>query len=167
MTGYGYHDQDGPLAARPTAGPYDRSSTAADPYPHPGDVPAAVRQYGVDAYGRPYADPSGRPGGYPTPGHRDGTAPYPSQRPEHPQGTAVLLLGILGLMAPPAAFVAWYLGSRAQREIEESGLDYANSGNLVAGRLLGMVVSILCIVGFGLMLLYLVFGLLAFTTDGF
>ena len=151
MSEYGYRDTDGRFASRPQAAPYDRSV-----YPPSG--------YGADSYPADSARYAMSPQqvGYPLAGYPAGVAPYPHLRPEHPQGTAVLLLGLVGLIFAPAAFVAWFLGSRAQREIEDCGLDYANSGSITAGRVLGMVVSIAYIVGFGaLVVLPMVFGVFA------
>lgn len=44
--------------------------------------------------------------------------PYPQPYgalPEHPQGTVILVLGIVGFFATICAPIAWYLGSKAQR----------------------------------------------------
>lgn len=60
---------------------------------------------------------------------------------EHPNGTTVLVLGILslvvcGLLGP----FAWSMGSKALREIEASpGVTWNNRGNITAGRICGIV----------------------------
>jgi uncharacterized membrane protein len=72
--------------------------------------------------------------------------PYPVA-PEHPQGTTVLVLGIVGLVFGLVAPVAWYLGSKAMREIRSSGQVYSNTTSINIGRLLGMIVTIVLLVG--------------------
>jgi TRAP-type C4-dicarboxylate transport system permease small subunit len=60
---------------------------------------------------------------------------------EHPQGTTVLVLGILslavcGILGP----FAWNMGNKALREIDaNTGVTYRNRGNVTAGRLCGMI----------------------------
>ncbi len=67
---------------------------------------------------------------------------------EHPQGTTVLVLGILslvvcGLLGP----VAWGMGNRAIKEMDaEPGVVWSNRGNVAAGRICGMITSIILIV---------------------
>lgn len=75
--------------------------------------------------------------------------PYPMiPQEEHPQGTTVLVLGILGFfVAGVCAPFAWYLGSKALREGQARGIVYANQQSIVVGRILGMVMTILAIVG--------------------
>src|SRR5689334_20342922 len=93
------------------------------PEPEPGQ-PA----YGQPAYGQPaYEQPIyGRP--------------YPALPQPHPQGTIVLVLGILGFVVTLCAPIAWYLGSKALKEIRASGARYSNEDLLRVGRILGMVV---------------------------
>lgn len=83
-----------------------------------------------------------------------GPAPYPIPR-EHPEGTLVLILGLVSLVCSPLGFIAWYLGSKAERDIELSGVHYSNVGNIKAGKIVGMVTSILTMVGFVLTIGYL------------
>ena len=60
---------------------------------------------------------------------------------EHPQGTTVLVLGILslavcGILGP----FAWNMGNKAMREMNaDPGVVYRNRGNVTAGRLCGMI----------------------------
>ncbi|MEV0231263.1 DUF4190 domain-containing protein [Nonomuraea sp. NPDC050786] len=73
----------------------------------------------------------------------------------HPQGTTILVLGILSLVV--CTFIgpfAWSLGTRALREIDESGYYYENRGMVQAGRICGIISSVLMI----LMLGFLIFG---------
>ena len=71
----------------------------------------------------------------------------------HPQGTVVLVLGILGFFITICAPFAWYFGSKALKEIQASGVRYSNEDQIRVGRILGMIISILAIIG-------LVFGLI-------
>jgi hypothetical protein len=73
--------------------------------------------------------------------------PPPGWRPEHPQGTTVLVLGILslvvcGILGP----FAWSMGNKALAEIDAHPGYYSNRGSVVAGRICGIIASILLIV---------------------
>jgi hypothetical protein len=85
-----------------------------------------------------------------------GTPPYqyPPQQPygygwgprEHPQGTTVLILGILslvvcGLLGP----FAWSMGHNALREIDANPSAYSNRGLVLAGYICGIIASCLLI----------------------
>lgn len=67
--------------------------------------------------------------------------------PEHPQGTTILVLGIVGFFVTICAPIAWYMGSKAQKEMRASGVHYANEQNIAIGKILGMVLTILAIIG--------------------
>lgn len=82
-----------------------------------------------------------------------GPPPYPMP-PEHPEGTLVLVLGLVSLACSPLGFAAWYLGSKAERDIEATGLYYSNAGNIKAGKIIGMVTSIVTMVSVALMIGY-------------
>jgi hypothetical protein len=84
-----------------------------------------------------------------------GTPPpyqYPPQQPygwgprEHPQGTTVLILGILslavcGLLGP----FAWSMGHSALQEIDANPSAYSNRGLVLAGYICGIIASCLLI----------------------
>ena len=57
------------------------------------------------------------------------------------------MLGIVGLFVTICAPIAWYMGSKAQKEIAASGQHYSNEQNIKIGKIMGMVLSILAIVG--------------------
>ncbi len=76
--------------------------------------------------------------------------------PEHPQGTLVLVLGIVGIFFTLAAPFAWYLGSKATRQMQASGTAYSNESMIRIGRILGMVFTILAIVGIVFTIVFLV-----------
>ena len=98
----------------------------------------------------PPPPPSGPPP--PPGGHQPyGYQPYGGGRTaEHPQGTTVLVLGILslvvcGLLAP----VAWGMGNKALREIDaDPSVTYTNRGNVSAGRICGIIGT--CLMALGL-----------------
>jgi hypothetical protein len=62
----------------------------------------------------------------------------------HPQGTTILVLGILslvicGLLGP----VAWVMGNNALAEIDRNPSAYSNRGSVQAGRICGIVATVL------------------------
>ena len=109
-----------------------------------------------------YQPPSYPPGppGPPGPPYGYGYPP-PGYGVEHPQGTTVLVLGILslvvcGILGP----FAWSMGNRALREIDAAPPGYfRNRGNVAAGRICGIVATVLLIVS--IFVLILIFGVLA------
>lgn len=79
--------------------------------------------------------------------------PYPPVPQEHPQGTTILVLGILGFFVVGlCAPFAWYLGSKALNDGRATGVLYSNQQSIVIGRVLGIIMTIL-------MILVVVFGL--------
>jgi hypothetical protein len=66
---------------------------------------------------------------------------------EHPSGTTILVLGILslvlcGLLGP----FAWSMGNKALAEIDRNPGGYTNRGSVAAGRICGMIATIIMIV---------------------
>ncbi|MCR1781582.1 DUF4190 domain-containing protein [Nocardioides carbamazepini] len=87
-------------------------------------------------YGTPPPPPAG---GYGTGGFAGG---------DHPQGTTILILGILGLVCcGPLGIAAWVMGNKAIQEIDANPSAYTNRGTINAGRICGMIASILMVVG--------------------
>ena len=112
----------------------------------------------------PYAQPGQQypqSGGQQTPYGQQSPMPYGQQSPmpygqqqqpytmpptqEHPQGTLILIFGILGIFITIFAPIAWYLGNKARREIAASGASYANESQINTGRMLGKVFTIIYI----------------------
>ncbi|MEO3794606.1 DUF4190 domain-containing protein [Nonomuraea sp. B10E15] len=82
----------------------------------------------------------------------------------HPNGTVILVLGILGLVVCSLLGpFAWVMGNRALREIDESGHYYENRGSIQAGRICGIISSVLMMLTFGF--IFFVLGM-AFLTSG-
>jgi hypothetical protein len=107
-------------------------------YPPPsGQGPPAPQ----DPYGPQGPPPYGPQGPFPY-GY-----PPPVWRAEHPRGTTVLVLGILslvvcGILGP----FAWSMGNSALAEIDARPGYYSNRGLVVAGRICGIVATVLLIV---------------------
>ncbi|HJY44739.1 MAG TPA: hypothetical protein VJ301_08950 [Propionibacteriaceae bacterium] len=76
----------------------------------------------------------------------------PSQ--EHPQGTMILIFGILGIFITIFAPIAWYLGNKAKKDIQMSGVQYSNEQNISIGRMLGKVFTIIAIVSIVLVIIF-------------
>ncbi len=75
-------------------------------------------------------------------------SPYGGAPRAHPQGTTVLVLGILsllicGLLGP----VAWVMGNNAIAEIDRNPSAYSNRGTVQAGRICGIVATVLLVIG--------------------
>jgi hypothetical protein len=115
-------------------------------------------------YGPPSPESSQNPyGGYQVPG-QPGPVPPPGQYgavpyggyavQDHPQAMLSLVLGIIGLVVCGiVAPFAWVIGGRAVREIDESGGRLGGRSTANAGRILGIIGTVLI----GLGLLFVVF----------
>ena len=65
---------------------------------------------------------------------------------EHPDGTTVLILGVLSLVVCQfLGPVAWIMGNRAIAEIDGNPGAYTNRGSVQAGRICGIISSCLVI----------------------
>ena len=85
--------------------------------------------------------------------------PYGPPPPNHPQAITVLVLGILGLVVCGILGpFAWVMGNRTVREIDASRGALGGRTEANIGRILGIVATVLLIVGLGLVVLIFVFG---------
>ncbi len=102
-----------------------------------------------------YGGPGGYPNqGYPPPGYGGGWG----GQIEHPQGTTVLILGILGLVGCQILSpFAWSMGTKALEEIDRDPMRYSNRSNVNTGRILGMVGTIILGISLVFGVLYLIF----------
>ena len=77
---------------------------------------------------------------------------------EHPDGTTVLVLGILGLVVCGLlAPIAWAKGNSAKREIDaQPHINWTNRGSVTAGRICGIIGSVLLIIGVAFIVLIIV-----------
>jgi hypothetical protein len=133
--------------------PYDpqnpQSQPSANPYEQPGgQYPPAGQQYPPASQPSPYGQ---EPSPYGQQPYGQQPAPYGQQSygvatGEHPQGTMIFVLGIVGIFVGVCAPIAWYLGNKTLREITASGANYSNVSQIRTGRMLGKVFTIIYIV---------------------
>ena len=77
------------------------------------------------------------------------------------RGTLILILGILGLVVcGPLGIAAWVMGSSDLKEIDAGTMDPAGRGTTNAGKICGMIATIL-------MIIYIIVGFLVATLVGF
>jgi hypothetical protein len=63
------------------------------------------------------------------------------------RGGLVLVLGLLGLFSCPLfSFIAWIMGSHDLKEMRAGRMDRSGESLTMAGMILGMILSLLCIV---------------------
>ena len=100
--------------------------------------------------------PPGQPGQYPQGGGQPAPygQPYGTPPQEHPQGTLILIFGILGIFITIFAPIAWYLGNKAKQEVQASGIQYSNEQNISIGRMLGKIFTIIAIVTIVLVIIF-------------
>ena len=67
--------------------------------------------------------------------------PY-SMQPEHPDSTAVLILGIASLFIPICGPIAWFMGNKIRKEMAAQPGYYA-PGAYAVGWIIGIIVTIL------------------------
>jgi hypothetical protein len=86
---------------------------------------------------------------------------YGAAPPEHPQGTLILIFGIIGIFFGLFGAIAWYMGANAMKEIRATGIRYSNESTINTGRILGKIVTIIALVGLGIaFVLWLLFALI-------
>ena len=108
------------------------------PYQPSGQYPPAEQ---APPYGQQSPMPYGQQSPMPYGQQRYGAPPQ-----EHPQGTLILIFGILGIFITIFAPIAWYMGNKAKKEIQASGIQYANEQNVSIGRMLGKIFTIIALV---------------------
>jgi hypothetical protein len=145
--------------------PYDENPQTQpgqeNPYPQPGQqYPQAGDQ------STPYGQQSPMPYGQQSP-MPYGQQPYTMQpMQEHPQGTLILIFGILGIFITIFAPIAWYLGNKAKRDIQTSGIQYTNEQNITVGRMLGKIFTIIAIVSIVLVIIFWIIIAIAASSSG-
>lgn len=130
--------------------------------PPPGEQPPPANQ---PNWGSAYPPPP--PGGYPPP---QGYNPYLTP-PKHPQATTSMVLGIVSVAAGLMCWlpllispVAWIMGAKAVRDIDASRGAQSGRSEAVAGKVLGIIGTVLLILGIAAIVLLIV---LSFTIDDF
>ena len=163
-------DRPGPGRHPPVrAEPLRSAARSQQPYGQPGygqQPPYAQPSYGQPPYGQPpYGQQPGQPAyGYPPPAGQSappgGPPLYPPYaaftppRPDHPQSTLSLILGIVGLVLGfgcglgfLASPFAWALGRNALKEIQASRGQLGGESTARAGMITGIVGSVLLALG--------------------
>jgi len=78
------------------------------------------------------------------------------------RGTLILVLGILGLViCTPLAIVAWVLGSGDLKEMDAGTMDPAGRGNTQAGKICGIIGTVLLIISVFVVGIFFIFGFAA------
>jgi hypothetical protein len=135
--------------------PYDENPqtqpSPQTPYDQPGQYPQGGGQPGQYPQGGGQPAPYGQQSPMPS-----GQQPYGAPSQEHPQGTMILIFGILGIFITIFAPIAWYLGNKAKGEIQASGIQYFNEQNISIGRMLGKIFTIIAIVSIVLLIIFLI-----------
>ncbi len=69
-------------------------------------------------------------------------------RPDHPRATVSLVLGIVSLvLCSILGPVAWVIGGRTVSEIDASGGQYGGRGQAMAGKVCGIIATVLLALG--------------------
>lgn len=128
--------------------PYQQPGADGTPPPPPGTYPPGYPPQTYPPYDPGYPPPGAQPQapGYPPPGYGQYPTGYGPYGPgygyqiDHPQGTLILIFGILGLVTCQLLGVAaWVMGNKALKEIDADPARYRNRSNVQAGRICGMV----------------------------
>jgi hypothetical protein len=140
----------------PTHRPWGASD---NPPPNPGSVPPPQNPYGAPAQ-NPYPQPGSfdqyaAPNPYGTPPYGGYPQGYGTGLPEQPSATTALVLGIIGLVGIALCAgltlvlspFAWVIGRRAVREIDASPGRYSGREKANAGRIMGLIGTILLVLG--------------------
>jgi hypothetical protein len=137
----------GPPPGEPT--PYGQQGYGQAPYGGP-QQPSYAAQPGYPPPGQPAPYPPQAPGGW------QGQPPYSSYaapRPDHPQSTLALVLGLVGLIGGfmlcglplVVSPFAWAIGRNAVKEIEASQGALGGEGQARTGMILGIIGTVLAI----------------------
>ena len=128
--------------------------------PH-GEQPGSGDQSQQPPYGQ---QPPGGFASYPPPYAPPVQGGYGQQPENHPNATTALVLGIVGVICCSlTAPFAWVMGKKAMDEIDASGGRIGGRGNAQAGYVLGIVGTILLVLGIVVVAIAVVLGGFAFT----
>jgi hypothetical protein len=132
--------------------PYEEQQPPAQPSSQTPNPPSEQYQQPAEQYQQPAGQPPPYDQQSPMP---YGGQPYGAAPPqEHPQGTLILIFGILGIFITIFAPIAWYLGNKARAEIQASGIHYSNEQNISIGRMLGKIFTIIAIISIALVIIF-------------
>jgi hypothetical protein len=97
------------------------------------------------------------------------TPQFPTEAPRYPepsQATTILILGILGIvLCAPCAPFAWVMGNKELNAINSGMRDPANAGTAKAGKILGIIGTVLLAVGL-VVAAFLLTAVIVTTTSG-
>ena len=140
-------------------------STPSGDQPHDRDQPPSwdpnqgYGQQSGQGYGQGYGQQSGQEGGYGYPAAPPPQGSWGQPRQDHPRAILSLILGIVGLvLCGVAAPFAWVIGKRAVDEIDASGGRLGGRGVAQAGKILGIIGTVLVILGLLVFVLVLTIG---------
>jgi hypothetical protein len=139
--------------------PYEEQQPQAQPSPQTPYQPSGQYQPSGDPSQQTPYQQSGQyqPAGQPAPYGQ----PYGAPTQEHPQGTMILIFGILGIFITIFAPIAWYLGNKARADIQTSGIRYSNEQNISIGRMLGKIFTIIAIVWIVFVIIWIIIAAVA------
>ena len=81
------------------------------------------------------------------------------------RGTVILVLGILGLVVcGPLGIAAWVMGSGDMKEMDAGTMDPAGRGTTQAGKICGIIGTVLFVLSLILLGIFFMFGLTAALT---
>jgi len=81
------------------------------------------------------------------------------------RGTLILVLGILGLLVcGPLGIVAWVMGSGDLKEMDAGSMDPSGRGNTNAGKICGIIATVLTIISVLIIAALFLFGFAAALT---
>lgn len=121
--------------------PYSPPAPAEQPFGQPGYQSSAEQPAWSPPPPPPYGQPA--PQAYGQPGYGQGYPPY-AMAPDHQQATTVLVLGILGLLlCQVLSPFAWVMGNRVVREIDASNGALGGRSSANAGRICGIIGTVL------------------------
>ncbi len=137
------------------AQPYSPSDPYAQSYPS-GNYSTSPSQFDQPApqynqYDAGYANYSAQPAPYAAPGV---VPSYGVAQQDHPQTTMVFVLGLLSVLGVSITGpFAWYMGSKARREIQQNPGQYKENGMLTGGWVMGIIGTVFL----GFWILYFIF----------
>ena len=85
---------------------------------------------------------------------------------EHPRGTLILIMGILSIVCLSILGpFAWVMGNKAIQEIDANPGAYSNRGVVNAGRICGIIGTVLLVLGILWVILVVVLGVFGAATN--
>jgi hypothetical protein len=111
-----------------------------------------VTPVGSPVYPAASGTPAAAPFGGGVPSINPGQMPRPAYQTEH-RGGLIMILGLLGIFLQPCpgpllAIMAWVMGSNDLREMDAGRMDRSGADLTRAGMIMGMIISVLWMLGF-------------------